>query len=56
MPRLTSICPVNPAYLSKSALLFGVGFGLVIYVMARKAARAKKQQRSQARRQLESVI
>ena len=33
-----------------------LGFGLVIYVMARKAARLKKQQRQQANRALESVL
>ena len=33
-----------------------LGFGLVIYVMARKAARARKQQRRQDRRALTSVI
>ena len=33
-----------------------LGFGLVIYVMARKAARLKKQRRAAARRQLEPVL
>lgn len=33
-----------------------LGFGLVIYVMARKAARIKKRQRQQAGRKLPTLI